>query len=44
MAPPQPSERDMLEFADDPTQFSRLGCQIKVRDELNGLVVHVPKA
>ncbi len=44
LAPQQPSERDMLEFADDPTQFSRLGCQIKVRDELNGLVVHVPKA
>ena len=44
LAPPQQAERDMLEFADDPTEFSRLGCQIKVRDELNGLIVRVPKA
>ena len=44
LAPPQPSELDMLEFADDPTSLSRLGCQIKVHDELDGLVVRVPKA
>jgi 2Fe-2S ferredoxin len=42
-APLQP-ELDMLEFADDPTAFSRLGCQIKVRDALDGLIVRVPKA
>jgi ferredoxin, 2Fe-2S len=40
---PQQAELDMLEFADEPTAFSRLGCQIKVRDELDGLVVRVPK-
>ncbi len=34
----------MLEFADEPTGLSRLGCQIKVRDELDGLIVRVPKA
>ena len=44
LAPPQQSEIDMLEFADEPTALSRLGCQIKVRDELHGLVVRVPKA
>jgi ferredoxin, 2Fe-2S len=44
LAPPQPSELDMLEFADNPTALSRLGCQIKVRDELDGLIVRVPKA
>lgn len=44
LTPPQPSERAMLEFADEPTQLSRLGCQIKVREELDGLVVRVPKA
>ena len=44
LAPPQPAELDMLEFADEPTALSRLGCQIKVRDELNGLIVRVPKA
>ena len=43
LATPQQSELDMLEFADEPTEFSRLGCQIKVRDDLNGLVVRVPK-
>jgi ferredoxin, 2Fe-2S len=41
---PLQAELDMLEFADDPTAFSRLGCQIKVRDALDGLVVRVPKA
>jgi ferredoxin, 2Fe-2S len=44
LAPPQQSERDMLEFADVPTALSRLGCQIKVRDELDGMVVRVPKS
>jgi ferredoxin, 2Fe-2S len=44
LAPPQQSELDMLEFADEPSPLSRLGCQIKVRDELDGLVVRVPKA
>ena len=44
LAPPQQSELDMLEFADNPTPLSRLGCQIKVRDELDGLVVRVPRA
>ncbi|HEY6599315.1 MAG TPA: 2Fe-2S iron-sulfur cluster-binding protein [Pseudomonadales bacterium] len=44
LAPPQKSELDMLEFADDPTALSRLGCQIKVRDDLNGLIVRVPRA
>jgi 2Fe-2S ferredoxin len=41
---PQQAELDMLEFADEPTAFSSLGCQIKVRDELDGLVVRVRKA
>ena len=44
LAPPQQSELDMLEFADEPTALSRLGCQIKVRDELNGMIVRVPKS
>ena len=44
LAAPQQSELDMLEFADEPSPLSRLCCQIKVRDELDGLVVRVPKA
>jgi 2Fe-2S ferredoxin len=42
LPPMQTGERDMLEFADDVVATSRLGCQIKVRDELDGLVVRVP--
>ncbi len=33
----------MLDFAFDVREQSRLSCQIKVRDQLDGLVVHVPK-
>jgi 2Fe-2S ferredoxin len=43
--PPQESmEEDMLDFAPamDP-QRSRLGCQIRVTEELDGLVVDVPE-
>ena len=40
---PQQSEKDMLEFAIDPADNSRLSCQIKLTDELDGLVVHTPE-
>ncbi|UWQ93575.1 2Fe-2S iron-sulfur cluster-binding protein (plasmid) [Aliisedimentitalea scapharcae] len=37
-------ERDMLDFAWEPDPVrSRLTCQIKVTDDLNGLVVHLPE-
>jgi len=39
---PSSMEEDMLDFAFDVHENSRLSCQIKVRDELDGLVVHVP--
>lgn len=39
---PSEMEEDMLDFAYDVRPTSRLSCQIKVRDELDGLVVHVP--
>ena len=35
-------EESMLEMADDVQPNSRLGCQVKMRDELDGLVVRVP--
>jgi 2Fe-2S ferredoxin len=36
-------EEDMLEAtSEEPTKFSRLSCQIKCDDKLDGLVVHVP--
>jgi len=37
-------ERDLLEMVIDPEQNSRLSCQIKMNPELDGLVVHLPKA
>ncbi|MEQ8307307.1 MAG: 2Fe-2S iron-sulfur cluster-binding protein [Hoeflea sp.] len=40
---PEPMEEDMLDFAFDVRPNSRLSCQVKVRDELDGLVVHVPE-
>jgi ferredoxin, 2Fe-2S len=40
---PQPMEEDMLDFAYDVRPNSRLSCQIKVSDELDGLVVSVPE-
>ena len=36
-------EEDMLDFAFEVKPTSRLSCQIRVRDELDGLVVTVPE-
>ena len=39
---PQPMEEDMLDFAYDVRPNSRLSCQIRVREEIDGLVVTTP--
>ena len=39
---PSEMEEDMLDFAFDVREASRLSCQIKVTPELDGLVVRVP--
>lgn len=39
----EPMEEDMLDFAYDVRPTSRLSCQIRVRDELDGLAVEVPE-
>jgi 2Fe-2S ferredoxin len=39
---PQPMEEDMLDFAFDVRPNSRLSCQIRVRPEMDGLVVRTP--
>jgi 2Fe-2S ferredoxin len=39
---PEPMEEDMLDFAFEVKPTSRLSCQIRVRDELDGLTVTVP--
>jgi len=36
-------EEDMLDFAWEPQPASRLSCQIKVTDELDGVVVRIPE-
>ena len=40
---PSEMEEDMLDFAFDVRPTSRLSCQIKVTDALDGLVVQVPE-
>lgn len=40
---PEAMEEDMLDFAYDVRPTSRLSCQIRVSDELDGLVVQVPE-
>jgi ferredoxin, 2Fe-2S len=40
---PSEMEEDMLDFAFDVRATSRLSCQIKVTDALDGLVVRVPE-
>ncbi|MEL6235586.1 MAG: 2Fe-2S iron-sulfur cluster-binding protein [Pseudomonadota bacterium] len=36
-------EVDMLDFAYEPSETSRLTCQLKVTDALDGLVVRMPE-
>ena len=40
---PEAMEEDMLDFAYDVRPNSRLSCQIKVTDALDGLVVRTPE-
>ncbi len=39
---PTEAERDMLQFASDQTNSSRLSCQIKVTEHLDGMIVRIP--
>lgn len=39
----QGMEKDMLEFVVDPQETSRLCCQVKITEELDGIVVHIPE-
>ena len=43
VGPAQPMEEDMLDFAFDVRPTSRLSCQIRVSDALDGLVVSTPE-
>jgi 2Fe-2S ferredoxin len=39
---PNANEEDMLDFAFDVKETSRLSCQVRLTTELNGLVVRLP--
>ncbi len=43
VGPPSPMEEDMLDFGYDVRANSRLSCQIKVTEALEGLVVVTPE-
>jgi 2Fe-2S ferredoxin len=43
VGPPNEMEEDMLDFAFDVKENSRLSCQIKVGPELDGLKVRMPE-
>ena len=44
LPPKEAMEEDMLDFAWEPDPVrSRLTCQVKVTDDLDGLVVHLPE-
>lgn len=40
---PEAMEESMLDFAAEPKENSRLSCQIKVSDALDGLIVRLPE-
>ncbi|HMK78594.1 MAG TPA: 2Fe-2S iron-sulfur cluster-binding protein [Xanthobacteraceae bacterium] len=40
---PSPMEEDMLDFGYDVRPNSRLSCQIKITDALDGLTVRIPE-
>jgi 2Fe-2S ferredoxin len=44
VGPASDAEREMLQFADGAAEDSRLACQIRMRDELDGIVVHTPES
>ncbi|MDH4990327.1 2Fe-2S iron-sulfur cluster-binding protein [Aquamicrobium lusatiense] len=40
---PEAMEEDMLDFAYDVRPNSRLSCQIRIREELDGLIASIPE-
>lgn len=44
LSPPSASEEDMLDLTYGVTKTSRLGCQIPINNDLDGLVVKLPSA
>jgi ferredoxin, 2Fe-2S len=42
VGPPSPEEEDMIDFAFEVTPTSRLSCQIRVTEDIDGLGVRTP--
>lgn len=42
LPPPHPDEIDILEYVHEPRRNSRLACQIRIDERLDGIVVEVP--
>ena len=40
---PGDAEEELLDFAEGRSETSRLGCQIKISDDLDGLIVRIPE-
>lgn len=40
--PPTSAEKDMLDLAYEPVATSRLGCQVKMSPETDGMTVTIP--
>lgn len=43
LPPPSDDETDMLDLAPGLTRTSRLGCQIKLTEQMSGLIVKLPQ-
>jgi 2Fe-2S ferredoxin len=43
LAPPEQDELDMIEAAGETDESARLSCQIKVSNDLDGIVVRTPE-
>ncbi len=44
LPPASEQEEDMLDMAVDPKENSRLSCQLEMTEELDGLVVRLPRS
>ena len=40
---PEDAEQDMLDLAYSPRETSRLGCQVVLRADLDGMLIKLPK-
>jgi len=43
ISPPKAMEVDMLDFAYDVQSNSRLSCQLRITDDMEDLIVHLPE-